>query len=444
MTLDAAATVRDCFTEAYDRLASVVEPAWLKELRARAYARFLELGVPTPRQESWKYSDIRKLVARDYSSAVGQCERLSFDRTELLQVPEAADSTLVFIDGLYCRELSSVRAFAGSHTITDLASALATPHVELLRDGIGSVAPIDEQAFVALNTALAENGALVATSPHATTRATVHLLFLAGAPGRSTMGHPRTLIYAREGTALCVVETYAAAADDVSFTNAVTEVIVEEGASVDHYRVQREGELATHVGATDVRLGRDSRYTAVAVNVGAAFSRHDVRVRLAAPGAECRVDGLYVVERTQHTDTHTNIAHLAPHCTSNQLYKGVLDGSARAVFDGAVIVHREAQQTAAHQINRNLLLSPAARIDTKPQLEILADDVVCTHGDTVGALDEEEMFYLASRGVDAETARGLLTYGFAEEVVASIRTDSVRHHLEDIILDRFQRGLKLR
>jgi Fe-S cluster assembly protein SufD len=212
---------------------------------------------------------------------------------------------------------------------------------------------------------------------------------------------------------------------------------------VEHYRFQDESSRATHVGSTDVVVERNASYSSVSATFGAQISRHDLRVRLAGEHARCQIDGLYLVDGKQHCDNHTLIDHSVPHCASSQVYKGVLDGESRAVFNGKVVVRPNAQKTDAHQTNKNLLLSSDARVDTKPELEIFADDVACTHGATVGALDDEERFYLASRGLDDETARGLLTFGFAEEIVAEVKVGSLRRRLDEKILTRYHRGSKV-
>ncbi|HVF87595.1 MAG TPA: Fe-S cluster assembly protein SufD, partial [Pyrinomonadaceae bacterium] len=223
----------------------------------------------------------------------------------------------------------------------------------------------------------------------------------------------------------------------------VTEVFVGEGARLVHYKVQRESERAFHVASTRAALGRGSSYDLTTITLGAQLSRHGVEVRLAAEGAECWVDGLYLVGEGQHADTHSLIDHQQPHCTSHQNYKGILDGKSRAVFNGRVFVHRDAQQTDAVQSNKNLLLSTEARVDTKPQLEIFADDVKCAHGATVGQLEEEELFYLASRGLHPELARNLLTYGFAEELIEKIKIESIKTQLDEAILNRLNARLEV-
>src|SRR5204863_6028769 len=236
---------------------------------------------------------------------------------------------------------------------------------------------------------------------------------------------------------------YESAAAAPYFTNAVVEVFVGENARVTHYKVQRESEAAFHIATTRAELERSAFYDLTTITLGARLSRHGIGVHLAHEGAECIVDGLYLVSTGQHADTHSLIEHIAPHCTSRQLYKGILDGKSRAVFNGKVFVHHGAQQTDAQQTNKNLLLSPDARVDTKPQLEIFADDVKCAHGATVGQLAEEELFYLLSRGLHPDLARNLLTYGFAEELVEKIKIGSIKTQLDEAILNRLHARLEV-
>jgi Fe-S cluster assembly protein SufD len=244
---------------------------------------------------------------------------------------------------------------------------------------------------------------------------------------------------AEENSAATIIESYASANDEgVYLTNAIVDLSLAEGARLEHYKIQRESTAAFHVGTTRAELGPNSSYKTTTINFGAALSRHDIRVQMDHEGAECSVDGLYMVDGTQHTDTHSVIDHRQPHCTSHQLYKGILDGKSRAVFNGIVFVRHGAQQTDARQTNKNLLLSTDARVDTKPQLEIFADDVKCTHGAAVGQLDEDEMFYLLSRGINPALARNMLTYGFAEEVIERIAVESIRRELDAAVLNRLR------
>ncbi|HEX8685761.1 MAG TPA: Fe-S cluster assembly protein SufD, partial [Pyrinomonadaceae bacterium] len=239
-----------------------------------------------------------------------------------------------------------------------------------------------------------------------------------------------------------IVESYEAAGDSVYLTNSFVEVFVKDGARVKHFKVQHEGERAFHVASTRAEVGHDGAYELTTVTLGAQLSRHGIEVILGSEGASCRVDGLYLVGTGQHADTHSLIDHREPHCTSRQNYKGILDGRSRAVFNGRVFVREGAHQTDAEQSNKNLLLSPEARVDTKPQLEIYNDDVKCSHGATVGQLEEEELFYLLSRGLHPDLARNLLTYGFAEEIVEGIKFESIREQLDEAILNRLRARLE--
>jgi Fe-S cluster assembly protein SufD len=419
-------------------------PAWLSEVRARAGERFGELGLPTTRLEAWKYTDVAPTLDRDFAPADGARERVAFASFESLRIPEAC-ATLVFVDGHLRDDLSTVGDLPEGVVVADLYTAFADGGDPTARERFATLAPVETEHFVALNTALATGGAYVRIPDGCALEAPIHVVYLAGGCEQPTLSSPRTLVVAGTSASATLVETFASADANASFTNAVAEISLGENARLVHYRVQREiEESAFHVGSTDVAVGRSASYASVAINFGGALARHDIRVALRAEGAECRVDGLYMLEGAQHSDTHSKIDHFVPHTTSGQIYKGVVDDASRAVFNGKVIVHEGAQKTEAHQTNKNLTLSRTARVDTKPELEIYADDVVCTHGATVGALDDDERFYLTSRGIDGETARALLSYGFAEEIVELVRVESLRHHLDAFLLERFQKGLKLR
>jgi Fe-S cluster assembly protein SufD len=273
----------------------------------------------------------------------------------------------------------------------------------------------------------------------------IHLLFI-GQAGHGEVvpaAFPRVLIVGEENSSATIIESYASPNDDVYLTNAIVDVRLSSSARFEHYKVQRESSNAFHVATTSADLGPNATYDATTINFGAALSRHNIDVRMDHEGAECSVDGLYMIDGNQHADTHSIIDHRQPRCRSQQLYKGILDGKSRAVFNGKVFVRHGAQQTDARQTNKNLLLSNEARIDTKPQLEIFADDVKCTHGAAVGQLEEDEVFYLESRGIRPELARNLLTYGFAEEVIEKIKIASVRQELDAAVLNRLHVQLEV-
>jgi Fe-S cluster assembly protein SufD len=269
----------------------------------------------------------------------------------------------------------------------------------------------------------------------------IHIAFVASSEDGLAASHPRVLIVVDEGAQATIVESYLSQGDERYFTNAVTEVVARDGAVVRHCQIQDESQAGFHVATTSAQVGRDAHFSSFTVSTGGAVARSDLSVALAEAGGSCALDGLYLAGGTQHIDNHTAIDHAAPRCASRQLYKGVLGGRARAVFNGKVIVRPGAQKTDAQQTNRNLLLSDEATVDTKPQLEIFADDVKCTHGAAIGQLDEEAVFYLKSRGMDSEQARVMLTQGFAVEVISRLASESVRPPLEQLVLAKLRKGL---
>jgi Fe-S cluster assembly protein SufD len=306
-----------------------------------------------------------------------------------------------------------------------------------------------DRAFVALNTALMEDGAYVRIPRGVIVEEPIHLLFVgSAADGAPAVSHPRILIVAEENSQATVIETFVGVGDGVGrptpglpdggvyFTNAVTEIVAAENAVLDHYRVQRESETAFHIATQWVQQARSSNFASHAISLGGALVRTDITAVLDGPGIESTLNGLYVVGGQQHVDTHTAIDHAQPHCNSHELYKGILDGRATAVFNGKIFVRQDAQKTDAKQTNQNLLLSRDAVIDTKPQLEIFADDVRCTHGATVGQLDADALFYLRSRGIDAAEARALLTYAFASDILGRIKVAPLRTALEELLFTR--------
>jgi Fe-S cluster assembly protein SufD len=289
-------------------------------------------------------------------------------------------------------------------------------------------------AFTALNTAFLEDGAFVSIARGKVVEEPIHLLFLSTTHGEGAVCHPRSLILAGEGSQATVIESYVGTGDDVYFTNAVTEIVAGPAAVVDHYKLQRESEEAFHVATLQVQQARNSTLSSHAVTLGGALVRNEVNAVLDDEGCTCTLNGLYLAAGRQHVDNHTVIDHARPRCTSHELYKGILDGQAHGVFNGKIYVRQDAQKTDAKQTNQTLLLSEDATINTKPQLEIYADDVKCTHGATVGQLDDEALFYLRTRGIDKEAARHLLTYAFANDVISRVKVAPVRAHLEEFFL----------
>jgi Fe-S cluster assembly protein SufD len=427
--------------------ASASDPAWVQRLRRNAFTRFEELGFPATHQEEWKYTNVAPIAKGKFEPASEGLEGVpTLDAAQLQEFSyeEAQRSQLVFVNGFYRSELSSVEALPEGVVATDIAGALKEEkYVDVLREQLARSADYTENAFTALNTSLLSSGAFLLIPKGVQVESPIHLLFISDAGQAQNLSSPRLLVVGKRGSSATVIESYVSAREsEVYFTNAVVEIVLADGARLNHYKVQRESTAAFHVATTQASLGRNSSFNSTTITLGARLSRHNINVSLDEEGAECWVDGLYIVTTGQHTDTHSLIDHRQPHCTSHQLYKGILDGKSRAVFNGKVFVRQGAQQTDAMQTNKNLLLSDEARVDTKPQLEIFADDVKCAHGATVGQLEEEELFYLASRGMHRDLARNLLTYGFAEEVIDKIKVESIKAQLDKAVLNRLQARLE--
>jgi Fe-S cluster assembly protein SufD len=414
---------------------------WAKRLRDAAFDRFKELGFPSVKDEEWKYTNVAPLTKLSFQTArdVGD-SAVTAAEVNRLGCVEAKNSQLVFVNGVLRKDLSSLEDVPAGVIAIGLDQAIKEPtYQELIREHLARGVGYNTNGFVALNTAMLASGAFVLIPRNVEIQKPLSLFFLSAG---NVASFPRVLVIAEANSKATLIESYASAGVSVSFTNAVVEVVLQDGARLEHYKVQRESVESFHIATTSATLGTNASYDSTAINFGAQLSRHDVAVRMDHEGAECWVDGLYVVSSGQHTDTHSVIDHQQPHCTSHQLYKGILDGKSRAVFNGKVFVRHGAQKTDAMQTNKNLLLSPEARVDTKPQLEILADDVKCAHGAAVGQIDEDELFYLQTRGLHVELARNLLTYGFAEEVIGKIKIDSIRSQLDEAVLHRLNARLE--
>ncbi|HEV8588808.1 MAG TPA: Fe-S cluster assembly protein SufD [Pyrinomonadaceae bacterium] len=417
------------------------EPSWLRRAREDAFAHFERIGFPTVRDEDWKYTNVAPITRTKFEPVFGTTNvaaSLNGHAKDFL-LPEAIDSQLVFVNGVFQRELSSLNLPDGV-VISDIAESLRqTQHESRLREQLTAN---QANGFTALNTALFSSGAFVLVPRGVELTAPVHLLFISQSQnGDAPASFPRVIVIAEENSAATIVESYVGIG--AYFTNAVVEVVARAGARIQHYKIQRESNSAFHVANTIATAARGSRYETTNINLGGSLSRHDIAVTFAEEGGECAVDGLYMISAEQHSDTHSVIDHRQPHCTSRQLYKGVLDGKSHAVFNGKVFVRHGAQQTDAQQTNKNLLLSEEARVDTKPQLEIFADDVKCAHGAAVGQLSEDEVFYLESRGINPALARNILTYGFAEEVIERIKIDSIKKQLDEVVLNRLHSGFDI-
>jgi Fe-S cluster assembly protein SufD len=475
------------------------EPAAIKALRRAAIERFGTLGFPTMRQEEWRFTNLAPLARATFrlpaapgaTGANGGKPRIT--PADLAPWTFAAAARLVFVDGRLSRELSAfdgpgrrTPALPQGVVVESLAAALERdPQLPYL----GRHSSFQDQPFVALNTAFLCDGALVVVPRRAVVELPIHLLYLStaggggrqGRPGSQDQGrgqgphgsaqdqgrqgsqdaqgsqesqdsygrrssqpalamvsYPRNLIVAEEGSQLTVVETYVG--EGAYFSCGVTELFAGAGAVVDHYKVQRESRDAFHLATFQLYGDRASAVSSHSIALGGGLVRNDVNALLDGEGIDCILNGLYIADGRQLIDNHMRVEHAKPHCASHELYKGILDGKARSVFNGLIHVHKGAQKTDAKQSNRNLLLSADAIANSNPRLEIFADDVKCTHGSTVGQLDDDAIFYLRSRGIGADAARSLLTYAFASDILARIKVEPVRHDLEEYLFARLPQG----
>ena len=412
------------------------EPQWLAPIRRTAMESFNTLGFPTTALEDWHYTSLSSISEQPFTITSGTSTTTVADLTPYMI--NAEWPTVVLLNGVHSPALSSMDSLPAGVIVMSLAQAWRE-QPDVVQQYLGTVAT-SEHALTALNTGLMQDGVVVLVPKDVSSDTPIHILHVADSAASATATFPRTLIVAERFAKVTVLESFVALADVPYFTNHVAEVVVGENATVTHSKIQRESDTATHISTTEVRQARDSHYVHFSMAMGSRLSRTNVYTVLDGENCGATLNGLYLGKGAQHTDHQTRIEHAQPHCFSRELYKGVLDDSSRAVFNGKVYVHPIAQKTDGKQSNHTLLLSPEARIDTKPQLEIFADDVRCTHGATVGRMDEAGLFYMKSRGVPAETARRLLTYAFAADVLETIENDTVKDALEQLTLERYAGG----
>ncbi|MGI9592181.1 MAG: Fe-S cluster assembly protein SufD [Myxococcota bacterium] len=410
------------------------DPAWLQQLRAEATAHFRAQGLPTTREEEWRYTSLRDLAGTDFSLPAAGELPVSRSDVESVAFPVFACSLYVFVDGRYEPKLSALGAGADVH-IESLAE-LATREPELLRQHLGQLASAKEHPFAALNAAFLGDGAVLRVPRGVDVEEPLHLVFLSTGGEPAPVTHPRVLVVAEAGSQVRLIQDHVSVGGGTGFSNAVTEVFVGANARVDLVLLQRKASDAFHLSNLAARVERDGRFASHTLTLGGRLVRNDLAVTLADEGADATLGGLFFGAGEQVIDNHTLVDHAMPHGTSRELYKGILGGDSRGVFRGRVLVRPDAQKTDAEQSNPNLLLSAGAEIDTKPQLEIHADDVKCSHGSTIGQLEEDALFYLRSRAIDLPRARDLLTFGFAREILAALPVPALAEGLEESLLAR--------
>ena len=421
-------------------------PAWLNDLRHAAFSFVLDRGFPTFKDEDWRYTRIAPLLSIPFKPAqpgIDHC--LSIDAIDQLAGnfggPATANGArLVFINGHFVPTLSSHERLKDGVRVESFGAILSkSPQDPTLSRLLSMDIPGDGHAFTALNLALTEDGAFIYIPPNTTVEEPISLVFLSDAGATPFVSHPRSVVFAGANSRATIIEVYTGILDHLYFTNAVTEMILEEGARIDHYKVQNETRKSFHIGLLNVRQGQGSHFLSHLTALGATIGRHEVRVALQAKEAQATLNGLYLPDSGQYLDNPTLIKHQASSCASHQLYKGVIDGEGRGGFYGRVVVAQDAMKTDARQSNKVLLLSESAQADTRPRLEIFADDVKCAHGATVGQLDDEALFYLRSRGIPLQNARGLLTHAFISEMLNLVRVKPLQSYLTALVLSRFSR-----
>jgi Fe-S cluster assembly protein SufD len=430
----------------FEQSGALASPAWLNTLRKNAIANFESDGFPTARRgnELWKYTDVRPLASHLFVQSKGSGhEEIDFAPYDL---PCPRVHQLVFVDGHYIADRSTQASSQPAQQAEAIGRRNEGLIVGRLSEAIQQGFPLVEQhlsqqasagAFTALNTAFLEDGALVYIPDGVSVDEPIHLLFIA--TGRAqVVTHPRVLVIAGAGSKATVIQSYESLSANAEpyFTNAVTEIVTGPGAVLHHYKLQREATTAYHVAATYAALSRDSHFASVVFDLGGGLVRNDTSATLAGSGASVRLDGLYLGDGQRHIDNHTFVDHAVPGTFSDEVYKGILKDASHGVFVGHVLVRNDAQHTVAHQVNKNILLSDDAEIDSQPKLEIFADDVQCTHGAAVGRLDPNAIFYLNSRGLDAQEAQELLVHGFVSEVLAAVIDDAVRQYIDDAVFTK--------
>lgn len=406
----------------------------IHKIRQQAIQTFDGLGFPTTKHEEWKYTNLGKVLKEAYSFE--QASGLTKADIESFFLPNMPTcNTIVFVNGAYEPTLSNIVSSEEVLVVKTLEEAYDT-HESLVAPYFDQLTKTSEEALTALNTAFTKNGLFIHVPANKVVEEPVVMYFIADARQANQGVQPRTLIVAEQGSKATFVDKTDTLGDNASFSNAVMEIVVEANARVEHYKVQNDQDKASYVGTTQVKQAADSYYANTTISLNGALVRNNLNIALDGSNVESHMFGLYMLTGKTHVDNHSIADHLKPHSFSNELYKGILDEGSTGVFNGKIFVRQDAQKTNAYQQNRNILLSDNASINTKPQLEIWADDVKCSHGATTGNIDEESMFYLRSRGIAENEARALLIHAFGNEIIEKITLEPLRVYLEKLVMQR--------
>jgi len=438
MTQEHSSNAVEPIVKQFGAVEAAAQPKWLLPVRKAGISRFAELGFPTLRDEDWRYTNVAPIAQLAFRVAdpvaVNGAETKTLEDSIFAKMP---GHRLVFVNGYFSAKLSSIKPVSGGVRIENLATAIATDSA-LIEKHLGKYAQTAGNAFAALNQAFFTDGAFIFVPQGREVAETVELIYISSAKQNGEVILPRNLIIAEANSKLTVVESYLSTANVAYFTNAVTEIVAGDNAVVEHVKLQDEALNAFHVAAIAGEFGRTSQTRVHSFALGARLSRNNIRVKLAGEGLESVLNGLYLTRGEQLADHHMIVEHAEPHCASHEYFNGILDDKSKGVFHGRILVREIAQKTDAKQTNKNLLLSDDATADTKPQLEIYADDVKCTHGATIGQLNDESIFYLRSRGLGTDTARRMLIHAFAGEIIERIQSETVRTAIDKLVWDRLE------
>ncbi len=408
----------------FQALQGAAVPPWLAQLRERGFDSFASRGLPSPKLEDWKYTNLRPLQKLDFAPAPTSAEDVAVDRIPSLMPSGETTHRLVFVNGRLRRDLSHLGALPQGAVIGSL-SEIMQREPGRLEAHLGAVDGLEQRPMMALNTALMQDGFVLQLDAGIAIEEPIDLVYIGAAADTPLAYHPRNLLILEPGSAATVIEHHIGQGAAATFTNMASQALVGANARLRHYKMQEETQAAFHLASTQVQLDRNASYDGFLMSMGARLSRNDVQIRLEGEGSECHLNGAYLMRGEQHCDTTTLIEHLVPHTACREMFRGVLDDAARAVFQGRIVVHPQAQKSDGHQLCQTLMLSDKAEIDAKPELEIYADDVKCSHGATAGELDESAMFYLRSRGLPEPRARHLLIEAFLGEAVQQIASEGL-------------------
>ncbi len=438
-TMDNAVNGTDPYLKNFERFEQQSnQPAWLFPLRKAGISSFAEQGFPTLKDEDWRFTNVAPIAKLPFNPMLdGAKDKTASELLAGAAFTKLAGSRLVFVNGHFAAELSSIGKLPAGVKVSNLAAAL-TRDSALVEKHLGRYATGEGNAFAALNQAFFSDGAFIYVPSGVTVEEPIQLVFISTAKQTGDTIHPRNLIIAEANSSATVLETYLSSGNVAYFTNAVTELVAADNARIEHVKFQDEAAAAYHIATIQGQFGRTSHVNVHSFAMGAKLSRNNIRAKLAGEGLECILNGLYLTKDEQLADHHMIVEHAQPHCASHEYFNGILDDKSKGVFHGRILVRQIAQKTDAKQTNKNLLLSDDATADTKPQLEIYADDVKCTHGATIGQLNDESIFYLRSRGLSTETARRMLIHAFAGEIIERIQCEGAREELDKLVWDRIE------